>query len=97
MLLLIAPEGTRSGPVEWKRGFWHIAKGAGVPVLPAAIHYGRKVVIFGTPWHPGESFDSDFSALLDFYAPISQGRHPERTSKPLCERQGRTWQPPPSA
>ena len=95
MLLLIAPEGTRSGPAEWKRGFWHIARGANVPVLPAAIHYGRKVVTFGPPLYPGADFDTDFATLMDFYAPLSEGCHPERTSKPLCERLGREWQPAP--
>jgi len=97
MLLLIAPEGTRSGPVEWKRGFWHIARGAGVPVLPAAIHYTIKVVTFGPPLYPGASFEADFAELLAFYAPLIEGRHPERTSKPLCEAIGRAWQPPPAA
>jgi len=94
-LLLIAPEGTRSGPVEWKRGFWHIAQGAGVPVLPAAIDYQKKLITFGAPMSPGGDYVSDFATLLDFYAAHARPRHPERLSKPLCDRIGQTWQPPP--
>lgn len=93
LLLLIAPEGTRHSGKEWKRGFWHIAMGAQVPVLPAAIDYRRKIVTFGPPLMPSESYPDDLSSLLDFYAQYSQARHPERLSKPLCERLGQTWKP----
>ncbi|MGH8504447.1 MAG: 1-acyl-sn-glycerol-3-phosphate acyltransferase, partial [Stenotrophobium sp.] len=46
LLLLIAPEGTRSNAIEWKRGYYHIALGAKVPILPAAADYKRKAIIF---------------------------------------------------
>ncbi len=93
LLLLIAPEGTRHGAAEWKRGFWHIALGAQVPVLPAAIDYRRKIVTFGPPLMPSGNYANDLAVLLDFYAQHSRARHPERLSKPLCERLGQTWKP----
>ena len=37
--LALAPEGTRSYTDKWKTGFYHIAVGAGVPILPIAMDY----------------------------------------------------------
>lgn len=93
LLLLIAPEGTRHSAPEFKRGFWHIAYGAQAPVLPAAIDYTKKIITFGPPVLPAGDYAADFDTLMRFYAQHSEGRHPERTSKPLCERLGLTWQP----
>lgn len=93
LILLIAPEGTRHGAAEWKRGFHHIARGAGVPVVPAAIDYPRKRIIFGPALNPGADYDADLRTLLAFYRERGVGRHPERYSKPVCEALGRPWQP----
>src|ERR1043165_6611095 len=40
VVLVIAPEGTRKRVARWKTGFWHIAKGAEVPILPVAFDWG---------------------------------------------------------
>jgi 1-acyl-sn-glycerol-3-phosphate acyltransferase len=90
-VLLLAPEGTRGAAPEWKRGYWHVARGAGVPVLPVAIDYMRKRIRFGEPLHPGDDYAADFARLLAFYAAHSAPRHPERLSRPLCEAQQRPW------
>lgn len=82
-LLLIAPEGTREGAEEWKRGFWRIARGAGVPVLPAAIDYRAKVIRFGPPLTPGPDYEADLATLIAFYVAHSLPKHAERLSKPL--------------
>lgn len=86
MLLLIAPEGTRHNAREWKRGYWHIALGAKVPVLAAAADYQRKVVHFGLLFSPGDDYPADFSKLLDYYAAYGVARYPERVSAPLRAR-----------
>ncbi|MES2684168.1 MAG: lysophospholipid acyltransferase family protein [Pseudomonadota bacterium] len=93
MVMLIAPEGTRHSAKEWKRGYWHIALGAGVPVLPACVHYGTKIVTFGPPMMPSGNYADDLKILLDFYAQHAGPKHAQRLSKPLCERLGQTWQP----
>ncbi|WP_410968855.1 1-acyl-sn-glycerol-3-phosphate acyltransferase, partial [Salmonella sp. SAL4444] len=41
-ILAITPEGTRHEVVEWKRGFYHIAKGAGIPIVMAVIDGRHK-------------------------------------------------------
>lgn len=93
LLLLIAPEGTRHSAPEWKRGFYHIAVGANVPVLPAACDYQRKIITFGPVVFPSGDYEADLNRILDFVARNGYPHHPERLSKPLCERMGRTWQP----
>lgn len=92
-VLLLAPEGTRSAAAEWKRGFHHVARGAGVPVVPAAIDYEHKRITFGPPLTAGADYDADLRLLLRFYAEHSAPRHAHRLSKPLCEAQGREWRP----
>lgn len=90
-ILLIAPEGTRSAAAEWKRGFHHVARGAGVPIVPAAIDYCEKRITFGAPVTPGD-YDSDFRALMAFYGAHSVPRHAQRTSRPVAEALGLPWQ-----
>jgi 1-acyl-sn-glycerol-3-phosphate acyltransferase len=45
--LTLAPEGTRRKVQEWRSGFWHVAKGANVPICCVALDWGRKVVRLG--------------------------------------------------
>lgn len=93
MFLLIAPEGTRSNATEWKRGFYHIAYGAKVPILPAACDYRKKIITFGPTVMPGGDYAKDLQTILEFYRDFGVGRHPDRMSKPICDIQGIEWKP----
>ncbi len=42
--LALAPEGTRSWRPAWRSGFYRVAVGARVPLMVAALDYGRKEV-----------------------------------------------------
>ena len=84
LLLLIAPEGTRTSASEWKRGFWLIASAANVPVLPAAIDYVKKRITFGPPLTPTGDFDADMRSLMAFYRAYGDPRHASRASAPIC-------------
>jgi 1-acyl-sn-glycerol-3-phosphate acyltransferase len=95
LIMLIAPEGTRAGAPEWKRGFYRIAHQAGVPVVPAVCDYQRKLILFGPSFTPGGDYEGEFARLLRYYAGHGVARHPERLSKPLCEAMGREWRPSP--
>ena len=44
LLLGIAPEGTRKGVSRWRSGFYQIAVGAGVPILPVAFDFRKHVI-----------------------------------------------------
>ena len=48
-ILALSPEGTRRRLPAWRTGFYHIARGAGVPVLPVALDYGRRTVSLFVP------------------------------------------------
>lgn len=94
LILLIAPEGTRTSAEEWKRGFHLIAASAGVPILPAAIDYVRKRITFGPPIYTTDDYEGDLKRVLDFYRDYSSPRHPERASAPICAALGLTWKKP---
>src|SRR5690625_3059779 len=38
----ITPEGTRKANPSWKKGFYYIAQGAGLPIILVAIDYAKK-------------------------------------------------------
>ena len=63
----IAPEGTRSKVERLKTGFYHIARKAGVAIIPVAFDYGRKEIVIDKPFYPTESMVDDFNYLLSFY------------------------------
>jgi 1-acyl-sn-glycerol-3-phosphate acyltransferase len=67
--LAIAPEGTRRRVERWRSGFWHIARGAGVPVLCAYFHYPRKVVGIGALFELTDDLDADMARIREFYRP----------------------------
>jgi len=45
--LVITPEGTRSWVPKWRKGFYHMALAAKVPIVLAAGDFKRKIVYLG--------------------------------------------------
>ena len=70
LFLVITPEGTRKKVSRWKTGFWHIAKGAGVPIVPIAFDWGARVVHILPAFTPRENVDEDVAELQSKYAGI---------------------------
>lgn len=70
----IAPEGTRRPVAKWRSGFWHIARAAGVPILPVYFDYPSRTIGFGPLFQPSQDLDADLAALKAFYRPY-RGRH----------------------
>lgn len=63
-ILTIAPEGTRHHVTEWKRGFYHIAKNAGIPIVMAQVDGKHKTVnIMEQVFHPTEDIEADMKAI----------------------------------
>jgi 1-acyl-sn-glycerol-3-phosphate acyltransferase len=91
LVLLIAPEGTRTSTEEWKRGFHHIARGAGVPIALATVNYRDRIVTFGPAVTPSADYAVDLARIVDWYRSHAWGRHPERMSKPICNVLGVPW------
>jgi 1-acyl-sn-glycerol-3-phosphate acyltransferase len=63
LLLGIAPEGTRKYTAQWKSGFYRIAVAAGVPILPIAFDYSRRLVVFFPLFHPTGDYEADLPRL----------------------------------
>lgn len=63
MLLAIAPEGTRKPVARWRTGFYHIARGAAVPILPIAFDWGTKTIRIGEPFSPTGNIEADLTEL----------------------------------
>lgn len=68
-ILVLSPEGTRKRVERWKMGFYHIARGAGVPVVPAALDYRNRRIVIGEPFHTTGDATADLRRLLAFYLP----------------------------
>lgn len=74
LVLAVAPEGTRRKVQSWKSGYWHIARAAGVPILPVGLDFGRRAAVIGTPRPTTESLADDEAALRGFFATITPRR-----------------------
>jgi 1-acyl-sn-glycerol-3-phosphate acyltransferase len=68
-ILVLSPEGTRKKVERWKMGFYHIALGAGVPIVPAALDFANRRVVIGEPFQPSGDAEVDIRALLAFFRP----------------------------
>ncbi len=67
LLVVIAPEGTRSTVKSWKTGFYNIARGAQVPISLGFIDDSRKIGGVGGPFMPTGNFAADMEVILAFY------------------------------
>ena len=75
MWYAIAPEGTRRWVERWKPGFWHIARNAGVPVIPAYFDYASKVIGIGPPFMLGPDMHADIARIQRWYKPYKGRNH----------------------
>lgn len=78
----LAPEGTRDYTEGWKTGFYYLALGAKVPILPVAMDYQTKQVRFMPLFYPTGDIDADLPKIYDYYRGV-QGKHVNKMSKPL--------------
>ncbi|HWA34858.1 MAG TPA: 1-acyl-sn-glycerol-3-phosphate acyltransferase, partial [Cyclobacteriaceae bacterium] len=75
-ILAVAPEGTRKKVQKLRTGFYYIAKGAHVPIVPVGFDFLKKEVIVGPTLYPSDDFDSDMNQIIEFYRSIN-ARNPE--------------------
>lgn len=71
LIIGLAPEGTRAHVAQWKRGFYHLAEAAQVPVLPAYIDYRRKVVGTAPAFRPSGDWDRDMAPVFAMYRGVT--------------------------
>lgn len=67
LALVIAPEGTRGSITAWRSGFYHIANGAGVPIVPAWVDNATMRGGVGPEIMPCGDFVADLKRIAEFY------------------------------
>lgn len=67
MIVAVPAEGTRSFVTKWKTGFYHIAKGANVPLLMGFVDYKKKEVGFGPLFEICGDFETDMIKIQNFF------------------------------
>lgn len=79
LLLVVPPAATRRKTDYWKSGFYHIARGADVPVVLGFVDYGRKQAGLGPSFKLTGDVQADMDKIRAFYADI-QGKFPQQKS-----------------
>lgn len=78
--LTIAPEGTRSAVQQWRTGFYHIALGAGVPLVIGMMDYAKRTGGLGPSIMPTGDYKADMKQVAEIYQSVTP-KHPERGIK----------------
>lgn len=76
LIIIIPPEGTRKRVEKWKKGFYHIAKTADVPVSFGFLDYKEKIGGVGGYINLNDSFENDMEKIQTFYK-TKTGKFPE--------------------
>ena len=78
MVLAVAPEGTRKRVTAWRSGFYHIARGAGVPILLVALDWPHRTIRFGPTVTPTGDAEGDIARIRARYADVAGKRPRDR-------------------
>ena len=76
LVLTVPAEGTRSYVPHWKSGFYHIARRADVPIVPAYLDYAKKRGGLGPEIILTDNIREDMDEIRAFYAD-AKGKYPE--------------------
>ena len=77
LILLVPAEGTRSRVKAWKKGFYHIARQADLPVILAYLDYKKKEAGVGKIMYLSGDFEKDMTEIENFYKNIT-AKYPEK-------------------
>ena len=78
-VLVLAPEGTRRKVTHWKKGFYHIAIGTGIPIVCCYMDHVNKIGGVGKVIYPTGDINVDMKTIMAFYNTIPL-KNPERFS-----------------
>lgn len=79
LFLVIPPSGTRARAAHWKSGFYHVARGAGVPIVCAYLDYHDRVGGIGLVLTPSGDVRADMDRIRAFYA-SKRGKYPAQAT-----------------
>ena len=81
-LLTIAPEGTRRSVAQWRTGFYHIAMGAGVPLIVGMMDYAKKMGGLAQAFMPSGDYAADMTRIEEYYRTTTP-RHPHKAMQSI--------------
>jgi 1-acyl-sn-glycerol-3-phosphate acyltransferase len=91
LVLVVPTEGTRDYSEYWKSGFYHIARRAGVPIVPSFLDFGSRRGGFGPALFTTDDIRSDMEYFRDFYRGM-RGKFPDQFGPVrLKEELDTTW------
>ncbi len=65
--VIITPEGTRRKVEKLKSGFYYIAKGASIPIVPVLFNWKDKKIIFKSPFFTSVNEELDKLQILEIF------------------------------
>jgi hypothetical protein len=72
MLFGIAPEGTRKNVAKLRTGFYFMAVGGQIPILPVGFDFKKREVIISEPFMPSGDFEKDMQKyFVPFFKTIN--------------------------
>lgn len=77
--LAITPEGTRKRNPKWKKGFYHIAMKAEVPIVLVQIDYKKKYMALFEVFTPTGDEHADIKTIQQKYKNVT-GKYPKQFS-----------------
>ncbi|MFC4870776.1 1-acyl-sn-glycerol-3-phosphate acyltransferase [Negadavirga shengliensis] len=77
LVIMVTPEGTRSYAPRWKSGFYHIAQGAGVPVVIGFLDYKKKLAGIGPLIQPDGRMEEQIEEMKAFGRSVT-GKYPDQ-------------------
>jgi len=85
LMVVITPEGTRSYVKKWRKGFYHIAMAANVPICVGYMDYKKKIGGIKKIIYPTGDIQKDCKEIVEIYKTVTP-RHPEKYNKnPNCK------------
>ena len=75
LVLVVPTEGSRQRTPYWKSGFYHIAKEAGVPIVPSYLDFSLKRGGFGPALVTTNDVTADMQYFRNFYRGM-EGKYP---------------------
>jgi 1-acyl-sn-glycerol-3-phosphate acyltransferase len=63
MVLALSPEGTRKKLPAWRTGFYYVARGAGIPIVPVAFDYSTRTIRIFPLFQLTDDVTADIAAL----------------------------------
>ncbi|MCX2783400.1 acyltransferase [Microbulbifer thermotolerans] len=81
LIIAVPPEGTRGRGERWKTGFYHIARGARLPVVCGFINFRKKELGLGPVMEMGENLKMELARIRDFYRD-KIGKYPQHFTPP---------------